>query len=536
MVKYKKLINFFMKKKSVKEILAKEGNLIYPIKGTSMLPLLHEGHDQVHLKKCDDYELYDVVLFQSGKASYILHRIVGINDGVYAIIGDNSFRVDYKTKDEILGKMVGFYQKDKYISVDDQEYIDYLEKRILHREDEFAELLKDSEAYFYKRFKDAYYEIVRIAIDPNYQIDISKINKLCVSEKYRLMNTLATKKAEHILGYALNKFDIEFDEKPRKYLLNSLEISKLRYIRLEEAKAAITKVLNAAGIRHMFLKGAVVRDIYKNPYFRWSNDIDLYVDEKDIEKARQVFIDELKCTFFSECEHHLVFENDEYKLHFELHHILDTALPNDLTYLLNSPFDDAIADEKYPYLYHQNINKFYLFHVIHMIKHIAAGEFWLPMMTDTYMLNKTYEIDNSILKEARLEEFNTVFTHICDSIFNSNIELTDAEIELEKFLFRNAEEIYSTVAKGSKKNGFTYLLSIIFPKYKAMKFIYPVLKKAPILLPFCYIARIVTRVFNPKKFRMGVDKMHAYHDAKGDEISVFNNAGLQEYILIRDKK
>lgn len=520
-----------MKKSSVKEILEKEGTLIYPIKGTSMLPLLHEGKDQVHLKKMDEYNLYDVVLFQTTKTSYILHRIIGKKDDKFAIIGDNSFRVDWKTKEEILGKMVGFYQGTNYVDINDEFYQNYLNERVLNKEDDYEKMMLDSEAYFYDRFKSAYYEIVRLGIDPSYQLDANKINKLGVAENLRLLNTLATKKAEHILGYAVNKCGVDLGEKLNKYVVNSLEISKIRYMRIEAAKEAISLAFDKENIKHMYLKGAVVRDIYKVPYFRWSNDIDLYVDAADLSKARDVFLNTLKCSFFAECEHHLVFESEEYKMHFELHHMLDNALPKDLQHLLTNPFEDATQDAVHPCLYHQNHAKFYLFHIVHMVKHIASGEFWVPMMMDTYLLRNRYKDATNYIKEARLETFDVAFNHIVDSLFDNSIALTKEEKDLEEFLFRDSSEIYSVVAKGSKKNKVSYFFARVFPKYKSMKFIYPVLQKAPVLLPFCYVARVFTCAFNREKFKRGVSQMNSFNEAKQGEISITDNVGLHEYLI-----
>ena len=45
-----------------------------------------------------------------------------------------------------------------------------------------------------------------------------------------------------------------------------------------------------------------------------------------------------------------------------------------------------------------------------------------------------------------------------------------------------------------------------------MKMIYPVLKKAPALLPVMYVARWFSALFNPKKIKKSVNNLKNYDD------------------------
>ena len=112
---------------------------------------------------------------------------------------------------------------------------------------------------------------------------------------------------------------------------------------------------------------------------------------------------------------------------------------------------------------------------------------------------------------------------------NVTEELTEEEKAFERVLFKNSGEILGAVQKGNTKNSFKYVLRRLFPKYASMKFMYPVLKKAPILLPFCYIARVLS-LFGNGKFKKGTEQLSAYNNAKDQEIKVFYNAGLKEYL------
>ena len=56
-----------------------------------------------------------------------------------------------------------------------------------------------------------------------------------------------------------------------------------------------------------------------------------------------------------------------------------------------------------------------------------------------------------------------------------------------------------------------YVFRLIFPTFEHMKRQYPVLKKAPVLLPFCWLLRLVTKPFinrkaNAQKLKMLIRK------------------------------
>jgi len=106
------------KTRSIKSVLRKEGHLIYPIKGTSMYPLLSDG-DNVLISKKDTYFVNDVVLFlpKGRKNNYILHRIRKIEGKKYYIVGDNSPKLDIVNKRRIFGVMVGVYKDKKLILI-----------------------------------------------------------------------------------------------------------------------------------------------------------------------------------------------------------------------------------------------------------------------------------------------------------------------------------------------------------------------------------------------------------------------------------
>ena len=94
-----------------------------------------------------------------------------------------------------------------------------------------------------------------------------------------------------------------------------------------------------------------------------------------------------------------------------------------------------------------------------------------------------------------------LFNNLLENVINVDKQLSIYEYNLDKILFRKSEEVYSMVTKGEYKNSFTYFMNRIFPKWDVMKHAFPFLKKAPILLPFMYVYRILRLLVSPKKIK-----------------------------------
>ncbi len=116
-----------MKNTSIKEELLKNGNIIFPNKGTSMLPLLREGRDVMIIKKKKKGKRFhkgDAVLFERANGDLVLHRISDvIRGGGYLIIGDNCTEKEYVREKDVLGIMTGVIRDGKKtVKVTDPAY------------------------------------------------------------------------------------------------------------------------------------------------------------------------------------------------------------------------------------------------------------------------------------------------------------------------------------------------------------------------------------------------------------------------------
>lgn len=74
------------------------------VEGTSMNPTLH-ADDVVTLVSCEDYEVGDILVFIYKQEGLLIHRLLDKRDGQYFCKGDNAFRLEDITKNQIVGKV-----------------------------------------------------------------------------------------------------------------------------------------------------------------------------------------------------------------------------------------------------------------------------------------------------------------------------------------------------------------------------------------------------------------------------------------------
>jgi phage repressor protein C with HTH and peptisase S24 domain len=116
------------------EVLNKKGCLVSTVIGNSMYPLLRERKDSIHLVKLTSkLKRYDIVLFHRSNGQHILHRILKVENDSLILCGDNQWKKETITKDQIIGIVIGFYRKEKYISINNFWYRIYFHIQVFFR-------------------------------------------------------------------------------------------------------------------------------------------------------------------------------------------------------------------------------------------------------------------------------------------------------------------------------------------------------------------------------------------------------------------
>lgn len=94
----------------------------FPVKGTSMQPLLH-SNDVVTIIPKKEYNVGDIVLFNRSDDEFVLHRIIKKRNDFFDIVGDHQTRIEKNvSKDKIIGCVISYSKKGEINNLDTKRY------------------------------------------------------------------------------------------------------------------------------------------------------------------------------------------------------------------------------------------------------------------------------------------------------------------------------------------------------------------------------------------------------------------------------
>ena len=110
----------------IRERLAAGESVRFSPHGTSMLPMLKDGRDQVILSPLPEkLKKYDLPLYQRENGQYVLHRIVKVKDD-YTCMGDNQFVPEKGLRcDQMIAVVTHFVRNGKEYSTECFRYKAY---------------------------------------------------------------------------------------------------------------------------------------------------------------------------------------------------------------------------------------------------------------------------------------------------------------------------------------------------------------------------------------------------------------------------
>ena len=114
------------------EKLKNGGKVRISPKGTSMMPLIREGIDEVELTGLvKKPKKYDIIFYKRKTGEFILHRIIKVKKNSYILMGDNQITLEKGICDDmILAVVSGIYRDKKYVDISDKEYIKYSKNQV----------------------------------------------------------------------------------------------------------------------------------------------------------------------------------------------------------------------------------------------------------------------------------------------------------------------------------------------------------------------------------------------------------------------
>lgn len=119
-------------KKDIEDVIAKDGFYVTHPKGTSMLPLIYQGHDTaIIIPKGKRLEKYDVALYRRKSGEYVLHRVVKVKKDSYVMCGDNQHVYEHGvTDDMVIGIMTELFHDGESVDIQSKKYKKYAKRRV----------------------------------------------------------------------------------------------------------------------------------------------------------------------------------------------------------------------------------------------------------------------------------------------------------------------------------------------------------------------------------------------------------------------
>lgn len=276
-----------------------------------------------------------------------------------------------------------------------------------------------------------------------------------------------------------------------QYYLSALHQSLLQGY---EGEAALEK-LSEAGLSCIALKGWELRNLYPVPSMRQMADLDILVQPYDFDKIKAV-MGELG--YASGSENH--WKHDSFRkgdIHFEMHKRLTDD--SDLV----QAWERGIWKRALPVrgnIYRMSPEDFAIFHYVHLHKDFMNGSLGLRRLVDTWLLEKQpirKKPVRLVLERFGMWEFHERMVRLARVVMGEEEMDPNSEILLSHAfscgIYGNGVSYkagrMAKMGSGFRSGMLKSVFAAVFLPYARMKAQFPVLKKHPLLLPFCWILR-----------------------------------------------
>ncbi len=508
-----------------------------PITGTSMNPLLYQNRDFVKIvKPVLPLKLGDIPLYRRNDGAFVLHRVVGIKEnGEYIMCGDNQFLLEYGITDKniigiaktliIDGKEIDvetdaeyFRHKEKYLKNIKSRYparrlrykLHFVKKRIFKCGSKVASLGAQECAENKSERNEKNQNIINIG-----KILISAIKAFITGEDFefhentdfKMLYDLAQSHRVTPMVAPIVIKSKAANAQVKGAFSKELFKNSARTTAQEKEMQDISSAFSKEKIPHCFLKGSKVSAYYDNPDCRFMLDMDLYVDSESFNRAEEILVSlgysvdsngDDKDKAYTKAPFFIL------ELHKELKYDYDKGYEYYKGAFQRMYYSDGFA-------MNMTDEDFYVYILSHTAHHFENGGTGIKNIVDHYYLRKklkpkcNFAILEKSLEDIGLSVFENKLDKLCDFWFNNapgdllTEEMSDYIIL--SGVFGNETNYYiSGIIRGEYgDDAKSYFWHRVFPPLKTLSIRYPLLKKAPFLLPVFWGIRIVVSLVNPKK-------------------------------------
>ena len=281
-----------------------------------------------------------------------------------------------------------------------------------------------------------------------------------------------------------------------------------------ERQAALVKTIfrafNQNGIDYLPVKGCLMKQRYLKHEFRPMGDADILIRPEQYPKIRSIML-QLGFKEGVESNHEYIWNS--ISLHVELHKRLVPSYNKDYYSYFGDGWRLATVKKGTRYAMKPEDEFIYLF--VHLAKHYRDGGIGCRQMVDLWVQRRTFpDLDEAYLRrelrKLRLLEFYDNI-HKTLTVWFEDAEPDEVTECITEFIFsagswgKEENHILSDALREQKMAGsalggkFMSGLKLVFPPYSGMAMHFPVLKKAPILLPIMWPVRWFELLFVRRK-------------------------------------
>lgn len=323
----------------------------------------------------------------------------------------------------------------------------------------------------------------------------------------------------HVVSNFVYRNKIEVDQELQMQLKYKEIVSVYRHEQMKYAYGKICSIFEEDQIAYIPLKGAVLRPYYPYESMRKSCDIDILIHEEDLERA----INALEARDFLRGNrgYHDVSLYSPNKILLELHFSIKENREN-LDAVLKDAWKYAVLTEGFQYAFSKD---FFAFHIFsHMAYHFVSGGCGIRSLLDIWVMEHkmgiSYLCAKELLEKAGIYQFAIEMSRLAEQCFTHNNRDVFADSVLN-YIFQGgvygSAENHIAVDKSKNNGSVFYVLRRLFLPYKSMIITYPFLKKIPVLLPICWVARWINVLYAGKSKRV-VSELSSVNNMSAEKV------------------
>ncbi|MBR3039870.1 MAG: nucleotidyltransferase family protein [Lachnospiraceae bacterium] len=314
-------------------------------------------------------------------------------------------------------------------------------------------------------------------------------------------------------------------ENIKKEFYKQKMITMSRSIAADNNLQRVYASLDAHKIRGLFLKGTILKKLYPKAYLRSMSDADVYAAREDMDEVYSLMINMGYNTgAIGRGNHYEYMMGKGFKIEYHPELVAISSWYGDRVFSKKHPEEKDIAIymdiwnhtlpmETYECARQLVPEYHYLYVIMHMMNHFLKSGTGIRSVMDVWVMNNHYadkwdrELIESLLEDYGLRTFEAYALALADRWFdleklpylNKDVDARVLE-EYERYILESgtygSTEHYVSRELGNKtgmENKVRYLAELFFAPYGKMKRMYPVLEKAPVLLPIMWGGRAIDK-------------------------------------------